>query len=95
MVKIVKELDAEFDELAKSEGIDPHQQIAKYQDINTIHKRIDLIKQNIRDNREKTNQQLRKVESRIIDGISSFFVNANNSNVIGNKRPKILRLEIN
>ena len=88
MVKIVKELDAEFDELAKSEGINPHQQITKYQDVNIIHKCIDLMQQTIRDNREKTHKQLRDVESRIIDGMSSFFINANNSNALDNKRPK-------
>ena len=94
VTKIVKELDADLDELAKSEEVETYLQ-PKFQDIDIIHKRIDLIQQNIRENREKTDQQLREMESRIIDGMSSFFFNTNNSNVLENKRPKILRLETN
>ena len=87
VIKIVKELDDEFEKLSKNEMIDPYSETQSHI-VETIHRQIDKIQKDIKENGERTNQHLKEIESRIIDEMTCFFLNADNFNVIEKKRPK-------
>ena len=83
----MKELDTEFEDLAKSEGVGSEQYMSRLRDIFNVNSRIDQILRNIKENSEKTDQQLREMEDRIIAGMSNFLLIIFIPNIHEIKRP--------